>query len=132
MHALSTSESPDSPFAAAYGSAGTLPVLTAVTAMRGDMNSPRRTWTFWCDDEPDGGNSLLNIETVEAEVVFLIRAAGQWPLWQTEIHFHPSSQVHRDTARFNSGEAQSSVSRCHQGRTGSRTMRQKTPSVFFF
>ena len=36
--------------------------------------------------------------TVEAEVVFLIRSAGQWPLHQTEIHFHPSTQIHRDAA----------------------------------
>jgi hypothetical protein len=40
----------------------------------------------------------LDIETVEAEVVFLIRSAGQWPLHQTEIHFHLSTQVHRDIA----------------------------------
>jgi phospholipase/lecithinase/hemolysin len=40
----------------------------------------------------------LDIETVEAEVVFLIRCAGQWPQYQTEIHFHPSTAVHRDIA----------------------------------
>jgi hypothetical protein len=42
--------------------------------------------------EPD------DIETVEAEVVYLIRAAGQWPAFQTEIHFHPSSPRHRELA----------------------------------
>jgi hypothetical protein len=43
--------------------------------------------------------SLLDVETVEAEVVFLVRKlTGQWPACQTEIHFHPSSQVHRDAA----------------------------------
>lgn len=40
----------------------------------------------------------LDIETVEAEVVFLIRQAEQWPLFQTEIHFHPSTELHRKTA----------------------------------
>jgi hypothetical protein len=32
-------------------------------------------------------------------VVFLIRSAGQWPKDQTEIHFHPSTDVHRAVAR---------------------------------
>jgi hypothetical protein len=39
-----------------------------------------------------------DIETVEAEVVYLIRSAGQWPEFQTEIHFYPSSQRHRKVA----------------------------------
>jgi len=43
-------------------------------------------------------NGMLDIETVEAEVVFLARCAGQWPSCQTEIHFHPSTHVHRDIA----------------------------------
>jgi hypothetical protein len=40
-------------------------------------------------------NPCRDIETVEAEVVFLIRSKGQWPLFQTEIHFHESSEQHR-------------------------------------
>lgn len=52
----------------------------------------------WCHDDPPAANPALDIETVEAEVVFLIRCAGQWPMYQTEIHFHPSTQVHRDVA----------------------------------
>lgn len=40
----------------------------------------------------------LDMETIEAEVVFLIRAIGQWPLHQTEIHFHPSTAAHRKLA----------------------------------
>ena len=40
------------------------------------------------------------IETVEAEVVFLIRQiSGQWPEFQTEIHFHQSNAMHRAAAR---------------------------------
>ncbi|WP_224785366.1 hypothetical protein [Pandoraea pnomenusa] len=40
----------------------------------------------------------MDIETIEAEVVYLIRQAGQWPKFQTEIHFHPSSAYHREWA----------------------------------
>lgn len=39
------------------------------------------------------------METVEAEVAFLVRCAGQWPIAQTEIHFYPSAEVHREIAR---------------------------------
>jgi hypothetical protein len=40
----------------------------------------------------------VDIETVEAEVVHLIRCAGQWPSGQTEIHFHRSRRTHRAAA----------------------------------
>lgn len=53
----------------------------------------------WAHDDPPTENECLDIETVEAEVVFLIRSAGQWPKDQTEIHFHPSTDVHRAVAR---------------------------------
>lgn len=53
---------------------------------------------IWCHEDPPEQNPLLEIETVEAEVVFLIRCAGQWPMYQTEIHFHPSGPVHRQVA----------------------------------
>lgn len=57
----------------------------------------RATMDIWChEDSPN--ERILDIETVEAEVVFLIRSAGQWPTHQTEIHFHPSEQAHRDVA----------------------------------
>ncbi len=52
---------------------------------------------IWCH-ENSPGEKTVDIEIVEAEVVFLIRSAGQWPLHQTEIHFHPSQQVHREVA----------------------------------
>jgi hypothetical protein len=42
--------------------------------------------------------SSLDVETVEAEVAFLIRKAGRWPVSQTEIHFHPSIKEHRELA----------------------------------
>lgn len=44
--------------------------------------------------------TTLDLETIEAEVVFLIRREnGQWPEHQTEIHFHPSDEEHRRVAR---------------------------------
>lgn len=52
----------------------------------------------WCHDDATD-NACLDIETVEAEVVFLIRSAGQWPLFQTEIHFHESNEEHRRIAK---------------------------------
>lgn len=51
----------------------------------------------WCHEDAREG-SLLDLETVEAEVAFLIRRAGQWPRSQTEIHFHPSRKEHRELA----------------------------------
>lgn len=54
---------------------------------------------IWCDSDPLTPQSVRDIETVEAEVVFLIRQAGQWPEFQTEIHFHPSNEGHREAAR---------------------------------
>jgi hypothetical protein len=53
---------------------------------------------IWCHRDAPTENSCLDIETVEAEVVFLIRCAGKWPPFQTEIHFHPSSEEHRRVA----------------------------------
>lgn len=53
--------------------------------------------SVWCHMDAVGRNEI-DIETVEAEVVFLIRSAGQWPEFQTEIHFHPSTPVHRKVA----------------------------------
>ena len=43
--------------------------------------------------------SNRELETIEAEVVYLVRAAGHWPRGQTEIHFYPSTEEHRAIAR---------------------------------
>jgi hypothetical protein len=56
------------------------------------------TVDVWCWDGPDDVAATSAVETIEAEVVFRIRAAGQWPLHQTEIHFHPSKSEHRSIA----------------------------------
>lgn len=53
---------------------------------------------IWSHDDAPAANACLDIETIEAEVVFLIRAAGQWPKHQTEIHFHQSNEEHRAAA----------------------------------
>ena len=63
----------------------------------------RRTLTeafldVWCQEDAPMPDPMLDIETLEAEVVFLIRCAGEWPRYQTEIHFHPSSATHRKAA----------------------------------
>jgi hypothetical protein len=49
----------------------------------------------WCYDDPAAMDPMRDAETVEAEVVFLIRQSGQWPEHQTEIHFHASNDEHR-------------------------------------
>ena len=47
----------------------------------------------------EGGDAMA-LETVEGEVVFLIRQnSGQWPQYQTEIHFHQSNGTHRAAAQ---------------------------------
>jgi hypothetical protein len=51
----------------------------------------------WCHVDAIDRNER-DIETVEAEVVYLIRKAGQWPKFQTEIHFYPSTPNHRKVA----------------------------------
>lgn len=56
------------------------------------------TLDIWLHDDPPATKADYDIETVEAEIVFLARLSGQWPAGQTEIHFHPSTEVHRKVA----------------------------------
>lgn len=53
----------------------------------------------WCHEDAPMKDAVLAVETIEAEVVFLIRRAGQWPKYQTEIHFHTSTAVHQAIAK---------------------------------
>jgi hypothetical protein len=53
---------------------------------------------IWCHEDAPPERSELDIETVEAEIVYLTRQAGQWPAYQTEIHFHASTEIHRKIA----------------------------------
>jgi hypothetical protein len=57
----------------------------------------------WCHENASDSKPLFDIETLEAEVVFLISCAGQWPPYQTEIHFHQSSSKHREAATGHHG-----------------------------
>ena len=56
---------------------------------------------IWLSQEQ--GNTLVadkEIETLESEFVYLVRHVfDQWPEHQTEIHFHPSNQEHREAAK---------------------------------
>jgi hypothetical protein len=49
---------------------------------------------IWYHLDSPADKPMLDVETIEAEVAFLIRQAGQWPKFQTEIHFHPSTKEH--------------------------------------
>lgn len=59
----------------------------------------------WHDSDPvnaraEGKRSGSDIETIEAEVVYLIRHhTSQWPSHQTEIHFYQAGDEHRREAR---------------------------------
>ena len=56
------------------------------------------TLDIWHQEDPSGNPN--EIEAVEAEVVFLIRKlTGQWPRYQTEIHFWLSTKAQRGSAR---------------------------------
>ena len=59
---------------------------------------PKANLDIWCHEDAPDENRVLDMETVEAEVVFLIRCSDQWPRYQTEIHFHPSEPWHRAEA----------------------------------
>jgi hypothetical protein len=52
----------------------------------------------WYADADEGPASQRVLETIEAEIVFAIRQSGQWPAFQTEIHFYPSTKAHRRLA----------------------------------
>jgi hypothetical protein len=61
-------------------------------------NFTKATLDIWCQQDAPVKKPERDMETVEAEVVFLARRAGQWPAGQTEIHFHPSNKKHRKAA----------------------------------
>ncbi len=53
---------------------------------------------IWILQFEDKSTAKRDLETIEAEVVFLLRQRGQWPRYQTEIHFHQSNALHRQTS----------------------------------
>jgi len=52
----------------------------------------------WALNDFEDDDAKRHVETIEAEVVFRVRLSGQWPEFQTEIHFHPSDPRHRALA----------------------------------
>ena len=54
----------------------------------------------WCMLHPSWQQVSPLSRVTTLKVVFLIRCRGQWPRYQTEIHFHQSSAVHRDLAAW--------------------------------
>ena len=56
---------------------------------------------IWYQTLAASRGQMVDLETVEAEAVYLLRGRyGQWPAYQTEIHFHPSTSSHRKVARY--------------------------------
>ncbi len=54
----------------------------------------------WAFEHKSGAAFLRELETVEAEVAFLVRqTTGQWPLSQTEIHFYQPTSAHLQAAK---------------------------------
>ncbi len=53
----------------------------------------------WFHTKARGKGLMRDLETVEAEVAYLVRTGGQWPAFQTEIHFFPSKPAHRSAAK---------------------------------
>ena len=60
---------------------------------------PRATLHVWCVENINEEDELQALECIEAEVVFMYRSINnQWPKYQTEIHFHESTEEHRQHA----------------------------------
>ncbi len=57
------------------------------------------TLFVWFHPRSRGKAAIRDLETVEAEVAYLVRKRGQWPAFQTEIHFYPSRAAHRRAAK---------------------------------
>lgn len=57
------------------------------------------TLFVWFHPRVRGKPAMRDLETVEAEVAYLVRKGGQWPAFQTEIHFYPSRAAHRRAAK---------------------------------
>lgn len=59
----------------------------------------RATLQIWYHPQPASSSASRDLETIEAETVFLLRSRlNQWPQYQTEIHFYTSAPSHRHAA----------------------------------
>jgi hypothetical protein len=63
-----------------------------------DLLRRAELWVWYLEGIRSKKKARLEAETIEAEVAFRVRAGGQWPEAQTEIHFHRSRLVHRRLA----------------------------------
>ena len=55
---------------------------------------------IWCLTGADEEIEIDTLECVEAELVYLHRKThDQWPEFQTEIHFHQTTEDHREMAK---------------------------------
>lgn len=55
---------------------------------------PQVDLDIWCHTNAID-RDCRDVETVEAEIVYLIRKVGDWPRFQTEIHFRRATDAHR-------------------------------------
>ena len=54
---------------------------------------------IWLLEDAPEETELIDLQTIEAELVYLLRhRLGQWPSYQTEIHFYASQPIHRQLA----------------------------------
>lgn len=59
----------------------------------------RATLEIWYHPRPGSDAAFRDLETIEAETVFLLRSQlKHWPQYQTEIHFYRSTPSHRRAA----------------------------------
>ncbi|MEK6550159.1 MAG: hypothetical protein AABZ50_00785 [Pseudomonadota bacterium] len=59
----------------------------------------KSTLHIWCLEDATEEEELEALECIESEVVYSYRSTNnQWPKYQTEIHFHESTEEHRNLA----------------------------------
>jgi hypothetical protein len=59
----------------------------------------KATLHIWCLEGATEEEELEALECIESEVVYSYRSTNsQWPKYQTEIHFHESTEEHRQLA----------------------------------
>jgi hypothetical protein len=59
----------------------------------------KATLHIWCLEGAEDEEEVEALECIESEVVYSYRSANnQWPKYQTEIHFHETTEDHRNLA----------------------------------
>jgi len=63
-------------------------------------NADKLELSIWVLENVEPDKAYQELETIEAEIVFLCRLhSNQWPESQHEIHFHKSKEFHRKCAQ---------------------------------